>query len=178
MEKSVTIERKADYTADFIRSILDYDPGTGVFRWKHRPDHPQKWNTKFVGRIAGTRIKGHLAITVQFPGKYYAHRLAWLHYYGKWPQDEVDHINGVRDDNRIANLRAANRSENACNGKKRSCNTSGFVGVSWSAYHKSWEARIRKDTRYVWRKRFATAQEAHEARRAKLSEIHGEFARH
>ena len=100
-------------TAEKLRERLDYDPETGVFTWRVKPR--QKSIIGHAGHLSKT---GYVYISVQ-KKSYPAHRLAWLYTYGCWPHKEIDHINRVRSDNRIANLREATRAENCANRKKR-----------------------------------------------------------
>jgi hypothetical protein len=102
-------------TADYLRQLLDYDPETGEFRWRARPDGNADWNRMTAGRVAGTvNNRGYRAIKIAGV-VCRAHRLAWLHVYGEWPSDQIDHINRDKLDNRIANLRVVNNSENMRN---------------------------------------------------------------
>jgi hypothetical protein len=97
-------------TAERLRELLDYDPLTGVFLWKV----PRAQVIK-AGDLAGTFCaKGYRKIIVD-GRSYKAHRLAWLYVYGEWPADQIDHINRVKDDNRIANLRSVTNGENRAN---------------------------------------------------------------
>ena len=75
--------------------------------------------------------------------KYYAHRLAWLYVHGEFPEDHTDHINGVKDDNRIVNLRAVTEVENGKNLPIRKDNTSGLPGVYWSKRDQTWQVRVQ-----------------------------------
>ena len=87
-EKSLTAER--------LREVLDYDPDTGVFTRKVRTASSVK-----VGDVAGS-LNGKGYIRIRVDGRlYFAHRLAWLYVHGEWPVDQVDHINGIKNDNRI-----------------------------------------------------------------------------
>lgn len=97
-------------TAERLRAALDYDPATGLFRWIERP------NQKIiVGSIAGhVGRKGYIYVTID-KRKYAAHRLAWLYVNGEWPKEQIDHINRVKDDNRISNLRDVSDAENKLN---------------------------------------------------------------
>jgi len=80
---------------------------------------------------------------VSILGKSYrSHRLAWLLHYGEEPKNQIDHINGVRDDNRIENLRDTTQAENCKNVKKPKNNTSGCVGVYWKKRDSVWRAAI------------------------------------
>lgn len=105
------------------------------------------------------------------------HRLAWLYVHGVDPPEQVDHINGVRHDNRLANLRLATNGENCRNANIQRNNRSGFRGVWFENQRGLWEARIHKDGRRAWRGFFKTAEEANKARLAVLEEHHGEFAK-
>jgi hypothetical protein len=66
-------------------------------------------------------------------------------YHMEWPDGQVDHVNGVTSDNRIANLRVVTHSENQRNCKRRSDNRSNCTGVNWSEGHGKWHARIGQD---------------------------------
>jgi len=90
----------APLSAERVRSLLEYNPDTGHLYWKSD------------GRRAGSiQDKGYR--TIEIDGRsYYAHRIAWLHYTGSWPDNELDHKNREKDDNSIENLRDVTRSEN------------------------------------------------------------------
>lgn len=127
----------ATLTQDELKSLLMYDPATGVFTW--RVSRPTKIKP---GDVAGNvNPKGYVSVGVK--GKIYrAHRLAWLYVHGRWPHNEIDHINRIRNDNRIVNLREADRSVNTQNTNLHGRNTSGFRGVGWHKQHQAWRARI------------------------------------
>lgn len=111
-------------TASEISSVLEYEPETGVFRWKTDQGRAVR------GALAGHVHKsGYRQIKVN-KKLYMAHRLAWVLVHGEAPSDELDHINGVRDDNRIANLREVSRSLNMENIRRpRVDNKLGVLGV-------------------------------------------------
>jgi hypothetical protein len=97
--------------AEYVRRILDYDPCTGLLRWKRRDDIGSwGWNTRCAGKIAGCiHRNGYRVITIH--GRQYpAAQLAWLHYYGKWPLSDLMYVNDDRDDARVANLHPFNRT--------------------------------------------------------------------
>ena len=92
---------------------------------------------------------------------HWAHRVAWMIHNGDIPDGMViDHINGIRGDNRISNLRLATRSQNAVNSGMRSSNTSGQKGVYMNKQVGKWVAEIKVDGR---RKRIGTFSDIDEA---------------
>lgn len=93
--------------------ILDYDPETGVFRWK------ECINARAIkGNVAGCSASGGYRRVPIFGRTYHEHNLAWYYVTGEWPAHLVDHINGIRDDNRFSNLRAADYSKNNANRRR------------------------------------------------------------
>lgn len=119
-----------------LKELLTYDPATGVIVWRvARRDR--------IGEKAGALNSfGHRQIRLN--GKLYlAHRLAWLYLHGEWPETNIDHINGVPDDNRIDNLRLATSKQNQENVKLRVDNASGCRGVNWNHREHKWVARVQ-----------------------------------
>ncbi len=168
---------KSDLTADFVRSILDYGPQSGEFRWRERANAPKEWNTRYAGRIAGTINKdGYRQIKIGHK-LYYAHRLAWLVVTGEWPQHEIDHPNDERANNRFADLREATHSQNAHNRGAYGNNTTGFKGVHWEKSRNRWRASIQKNGKQIMLGRFATIEEARAAYDVAARTMHGAFAR-
>ncbi len=164
-------------SADYVRSALDYDPKTGVFRWKHRDDVPFSTNCRIVGRVAGSiNTAGHRQIEIHSV-PYLASYLAWLIMTGEWPVFQIDHKNTIYDDNTWRNLRTATISQNARNTKKKKTNTSGFKGVSWRKDGGYWRASIKKDGVQHRLGRFDTAEQAYAAYCEAARRLHGEFAR-
>lgn len=118
--------------------LLSYSPDTGVFSWKQ-----DRRGIIRKGDAAGHfHSRGYVSICVDGTS-YKAHRLAWLYVHGKPPADQIDHINGVRDDNRIANLREATSAENHQNQGLHPTNSSGYHGVTWVPQRKRWKAQIK-----------------------------------
>jgi len=127
---------------EYLRKILDYEPETGALTWKRRDDVSAPWNTKYAGKaaLAALNSDGYLAGCINNVC-YRAHRVIWKWYHGADPL-QIDHINGVRDDNRIVNLRNVTRAENMRNAKLSSANTSGATGVCWDKRCNKWQAHI------------------------------------
>ena len=95
----MTTTKQDKLTAERLRERLHYDAGTGVFTRRVGSGHAR------TGEMAGSvHSTGYVRISID-GGKYTAHCLAWLYVHGVWPPDQIDHINGNRSDNRIANLR-------------------------------------------------------------------------
>lgn len=159
-------------TQKYLRSILDYNPETGVFTRKRRDDVRPEWNTRWAGKVAGNKHnQGYIELSINNK-KYLAHRVAFVFTYGYWP-NEVDHINGVRDDNRIINLREVTSSENKKNMKRAKNNTSGRTGVHYDKINKKWRASAWCNNKEYFAGRFKTKDEAINAR--KLLEIKLKF---
>ena len=164
-------------TAEYVRSILHYDPETGDLRWKHRNDKPGYVNSRWVGKIAGhSRKDGYSSIMID-GYLYLVHRLAWLYVTGKWPCEHIDHINLDPSDNCFSNLREATRSQNAANSHTPISNTSGVKGVSWFKASSKWMAQIENNGKHIHLGLFSTKEKAHAAYVKAAKEHFGEFAR-
>jgi hypothetical protein len=122
---------------DRIHELLGYNPKTGVFTWLFG-----RLGTGGAGSVAGY-VGSHGYRRIRVDGReYLAHRLAWLYVYGYIPENNLDHINRVKDDNRIINLREVSPACNVRNTGNRCNNTSGVKGVSWIKGEKKWKANI------------------------------------
>lgn len=154
-----------------LARLLNYDLDTGVFTWKVDISRRIK-----AGMKAGT-VSSNGYLKIKLNGKAYrAHHLAWLVCKSELPQQEIDHINGNKLDNRIINLRLATRSQNNCNMLLRSDNSSGYKGVSWQLPNRKWVARISVNRKRITLGFFASKEEAAEAYRAASIQFHGEFS--
>lgn len=131
-------------TQERLKELLEYNPDTGVFIWK-----VQASNRAIIGSAAGfIHAKGYRHIGLD-GREYKAHRLAWLYMYGEFPENQIDHINHKRDDNRLVNFRSV---KNCVNGKNQSIpsdNTSGIIGVYWHKQGKKWKASIMVDGKHI-----------------------------
>lgn len=163
-------------TADYVQAMLDYDPVAGTFHWRHRHDRSARWNSRYAGTLAGTIGNGYRMIQLEEKGigGYYAARIATLLMTGAWPQDQVDHINGKRADDRWENLRPANNSQNNQNRGPQGNNKTGLRGVSrWGS---RWQARIQVNGEQRRIGAYATIEEAAAAYQATSMVLHGDFA--
>lgn len=174
-----------DLTAEQVRALLRYEPETGLLFWKERTGdlfksagQCKRWNIRYADKQAFTSSngKGYRAGEI-FGVKYVAHRIAWLIHTGSWPKAELDHMNGVRSDNRILNLREVSRVQNMRNRKLHANNTSGVNGVSWCRARGKWLARLQIGDRDTYLGLFDTIEAAAEAR-ATANIGHGFSTRH
>lgn len=135
---------------------VDYLPQTGSMRWLPKETEQKdanRWNARYAGKECGTiDDKGYRRILFRFSNgktfKIRAHRLAWLIVYGELPNGEIDHINQVKNDNRISNLRDVPKELNQRNGTRKCNNTSGIVGVSWHKQRGKWCAQASIDGKH------------------------------
>lgn len=164
-------------TQDYLRSILVYDPDSGDWEWKFRPNRIRGWNERYAGKPAGTISPyGYNVITID-ARIYQAHRLAFLYMIGRMPNADVDHINRNRLDNRWSNLREATRAENHANKGLTKRNKSGFKGVSWSKSQRKWAAQICRNRRNRYIGFYDTKEAAAKAYAEAAEETFGPFAR-
>lgn len=141
-------------TSEGLRCLLDYNPATGIFKWiGSRPKVT-------AGMVAGSiHAKGYRYIVVE--GKSYrAGRLAWLYMNDIWPVDQIDHINGIRSDDRIDNLREATNSQNKMNTPIYRNNTVGSRGVGWHKKSQKYRARIQVNGKRMHLGQFDTVGDA------------------
>lgn len=148
-------------TQEKLRTLLEYDPDNGWFIWRVS----RAGNRVKVGNRAGyvhptgyryVRVDGHIVTE---------HRLAWFFVYGQWPTKDLDHINRVRHDNRISNLRELSRAENCQNQPIRRSNKSGATGVYYHKASKKWAASINIGCKQIHLGVYATQEEAVKIRR-------------
>jgi hypothetical protein len=149
-------------TAEQLREQLHYDKDTGVFTRR-----VSNTNRVKVGDVAGCvdKINGYTLIGINSV-RYRAARLAFLYMTGAWPLAQVDHINGVKTDDRWCNLRPVTPTENCRNQSRYSCNTSGVPGVLWRSDTNKWRATIGVNRRLVDLGCFYNFDDAVQARRA------------
>lgn len=162
-------------SADYLRKLLDYNPDTGILTFKERPREMftngyrsgsaqhATWNKRYANKPACNIGSGGYVRVNLLGERYFAHRLIWRMVTGDVPA-EVDHINGVRTDNRWCNLRAVDRAGNMQNLNIRSDNTSGVTGVSKCKRDGVYIAYITVKGKMIVLGRFETLKEAADAR--------------
>lgn len=146
-----------------LRKYFEYDPHTGVI----------KWRVSKQGISAGTEFgsekpcsKTTYRVGKLFNCRMFSHRLAWILYYGEWPDGVIDHINHNGLDNRIVNLRVTDRSHNNRNATLRKDSTSGVAGVSWDKSQNKWIAQINADGKRKHLGSFTNIEDAIKARKS------------
>jgi hypothetical protein len=151
-----------------IKDFLSYDQETGIFTWVKKPNRNIK-----LGSIAG-RKRNDGYVEVKYNKKHYlAHRLAWFFMYGEVPLYNIDHINEIKIDNRICNLRLDSNGENTHNiSKPRVDNTSGHRGAYWHKQRGKWTAQIRVKGVLIHLGMFNLPEEAHAAYLCAKRELH------
>ncbi len=160
-------EKNSTLTAQWLRDNLVYEPITGSFMWKVRGPG------RMMGKVLGTKVwPGY--VTMKVDGTlYYAHRLAWLYVHGEWPEHHLDHIDGVKSNNAISNLRPATSSQNSASRptKRRVAASRGVM-----PHGAGFVARIHFEGKRHYLGYFPTLEGAKAAYEAKAKEIHGDFA--
>jgi len=159
-----------DLTLEFLKEILHYCPNSGDFTRLQ-----SRGNTKKGDIAAPIDDRGYIKIRIGSRA-YRGHRLAWFYYYGEFPNMEIDHINGIKTDNRIENLRLATHAENCKNQGVRKNNTSGYKGVR-KTRHGSWLAGIGVNGEWIYLGVYPTPEEASDAYKEAADYYYGEFHR-
>jgi len=156
-------------TQDELKSILHYDPETGIFRWLTGD------NGQIIGGIAGSSSGGK-RIRIGINGKQYkAHRLAFMYQLGRWPKNLVDHKNRNPLDNAWKNLREATYSQNLCNTQRKS--STGYKNV-YPQSNGTYYVKICMHNKAVYERGFETVDAAFEYSKILRKQLHGEFSNH
>lgn len=167
-----TAKPKSMPSKNLILERLSYDPHTGIFVRKMKSNRNQ-----IIGEQVGTlSSEGYLIIQIDRV-RYYAHRLAFFILTGEQPLS-VDHVNGIRTDNRAENLRSASRCQNVYNMKKTIRNQSGHKNIHWNSRSQKWDVQINANKKSHWGGCYSSLDDAVEACKAMRLKLHGEFANH
>ena len=158
-------------THSYILENFNYDPLTGIVtRNKRMGAGP-------AGGVVGSyHNMGYLRVML-FRKSYLLHRVIWFYVHGKWPEQGLDHINGIKTDNRLCNLREADQAQNMANRGPQTNNKSGYKGVWWDNTNKRWKSYIHVRKRRICLGTFKNLEDAVEAYKIAAVQYHGEFAR-
>lgn len=162
------INTKPHLSHQLLLTLIEYDPDTGKFyRTAGRSGRGKPREITVV-----PHTDGHVYFHVD-GRRYAAHHLAWFYTTGTWPPQNIDHVNGVPGDNRMANIRLATQAQNMQNQRRpRSHNTSGFLGVAWRKQQGKWGAKIGIDGKQLWLGFYDTPEAAHESYLAAKRKLH------
>jgi hypothetical protein len=153
-----------EITQDLVREWFLYDPETGVISWAKRPSAKSR---RRVGDPAGMVAKGYIYIGL-LGGRYFAHRIIWMYVHGRWPSDQIDHIDGDKMNNSLVNLREVSHLENCSNRVSR--------GFSFNKKDRRYCSSILHDGKIHWLGYFDTAAEARQKYLSEHARIKGEFS--
>lgn len=173
---------KIEIDVQYLRECFDYNRETGVLTWRPRPQRhfPKErdrlvFNALFAGKVAGYKNdRGYVVVRI-LGRQWRAHRIAWAIAHGRMPLEMIDHINGITDDNRIANLREADRCQNQWNSKVRADSSTGIKGAAIRS-DGLYTSSISIRGRYKYLGTFRTAEQAHQAYLEAARENFGVFA--
>lgn len=152
---------------EYVKQYLDYNPNTGELTWIKKPSKKTVLGTR-AGSLCSTSGYRRIRLNNKF---YVEHRIIWLWVYGHFPKEHIDHINHVRDDNRLSNLREVTIAENARNRTKHQNTKVGEVGIWYCKRRKRYIAEIKLNQKKVYQRSFKNVEEAIQARRAKALEL-------
>lgn len=161
-----------DISIPTLKEYLAYDQETGAITWL------KTCGPSNIGDVAGCQNDGRGYSAIRFMRVLHrAHRIAWALHYGEWPALDIDHINTIRSDNRISNLRLCTPSQNQWNKPIQRNNTSGSKGVSWDKRAGKWQANIRVKGKQINLGRFPDIESASAAYTAASQQAFGHFSR-
>jgi hypothetical protein len=171
--KAATVAKNAaPLTAEEVRSLFRLCPETKVLYWRKSPTSGPAKSGEQAGYL--DRSKNRWAITIRGT-EYWVSRVIWLYEHGEWPTGQVDHIDGDPSDNR--KIREVTNSQNQRNAKRRSDNTSGHKGVSWSKVCKKWHAYIYVEGKLKNLGYFHDINDAISVREKTAVQLFGEYVR-
>lgn len=160
-----------------MREVLIADGVTGKLYWAPRlpssfnahegrgAERAAQWaadayNGRFAGKEAFTAYTQGYRVGAVDGKNMRAHSVLWAIIHGEWPEPCLDHINGIRDDNRLCNLRIADGKMNGRNHGKKKNNTSGHTGVFFCKQTGKWSAQIKVNYKHINLGRFDTIEQA------------------
>tara|TARA_B110000977_G_scaffold201223_1_gene294837 strand:- start:937 stop:1482 length:546 start_codon:yes stop_codon:yes gene_type:complete len=162
---AINKDKEVALTQELLKGRLHYDKDTGIFTWLDVKGNPHRMRGKVAGCLLTT---GYVQIELRVNDKrctYRAHRLAWLYEYGEFPKGNLDHINHVKTDNRITNLRIVTQAENLRNMSMSSRNTTGYTGVHFHKVTGKYCASVRVSYKQISLGYFENIEDAAKAAR-------------
>lgn len=153
-----------------IKSIFTYDSKVGVFYWTRAHTNRIK-----VGSRAGYKSSNGYREIRYLNKTYLEHRLAWLYVHERWPNHQIDHINGGRDDNRLCNLREATAQQNTWNAKTKKIG-GGLKGAYFNKRTGFWHSEITKSGKRFYLGSFSSEADAHGVYVSAAKSFYGDFA--
>jgi len=151
-----TIEKQKLLNQETLMSVVIYDKDTGSFSWRVKGPH----RSMRVGGAGFLNTDGYRYLGIK-DKRYKEHRLAWLYVYGQWPDGQIDHINGIRNDNRISNLRVVTQRQNNTNQETQ--RNGRLPGCYYDKRWGKWHAQIVWGDQHMYLGSFTTEKEASEA---------------
>ena len=142
-------------TQDIVKHFFTYHSDSGWLTRNFTVNH----NALKGSRAGKLEKKGYRVIKI-FGKAYKEHHIVWLYHYGYLPKHQIDHINRIRDDNRIENIRECSNAENNQNRGISPLNTSGYPGVYWNKRQNQWHARIGVNNKRIHLGYFNTKEDA------------------
>lgn len=170
------VRKPSLYVRELLLAAYSYDPKTGIITSRVTTGSGKNWQTYRwkSGRVVGTSLRSGYRVISSKGRQILAHRAIWVMVYGVNPDCDIDHINGDKTDNRLANLRLATRGQNNINSLKQRNNTSGHKGTYYDKRRGCWYAEIWVDNQKKYLGRFSTAEEGGEAYLAAAKKYFGE----
>ena len=157
-------------TLEKLKQSISYDRETGEMKWISRRSGIA------VGQKAGSYDKSTGYMKVKFDGVHYkVHRLVWFYEYGEMPTDCIDHINQIKTDNRIVNLRLATKKQNKENNPIYANNTSGYRGVRWNKQCKKWQVNVGHNKKQLYFGLYDDLMEAVKVAESKRQELYTHY---
>jgi len=177
---------KVELTQEILNRYLQYDHETGVLTWKIRtPDEYNNdrscatFNSKYASKIAGclNSNSGYVTLGLLGHGCVRAHRIIWTIITGNNNPMVIDHINGIKHDNRWCNLREVTQGQNMMNCKNRDDGSSKYKGVHWHNVNKRWISQIAVNSKVIYIGSYHDELSAHNAYTEAAKIHHGQFMR-
>jgi hypothetical protein len=157
-------------TKEMLNDVFEYYDGKLFWKKKTAPC------IRIGDRVGTLRESGYRVLTL-YKKYHMEHRVIWMFHYGDIPKGyEIDHIDEVKDNNKIENLRLATPSENQYNVSATKHSKTGLKGAAFHKRDKKWFASIRHNGKRIYLGYYNSPEQAHQAYKKAAIELHGEFA--